>query len=126
MTFDLIAPEGQSPGTDVQYYVWSQASQHHRFVVLGGRQLGPHDVQLSRQSWRTGRADGRRTAELTRPMFVTENMWARCDPGKAAQLRPTLGDVAQECVVTERHGHDCGKYTYLSLVETSKLNRTLT
>lgn len=33
---DLIAPEGQSTGTDVQHYVWSQTCQHHGFILLRG------------------------------------------------------------------------------------------
>lgn len=34
--FDLVAPEGQSTGTDVQNYVWPQTCQHHGFVVFRG------------------------------------------------------------------------------------------
>lgn len=101
---DLIAPEGQSTGTDVQNYVWSQACQHHGFVFFRGGQLSPHNVQLSRQCRGAGRADGRGAAELARSMLVTEHVRASRDPGEAIQLGPTLWEVAQECVVTERHG----------------------
>lgn len=91
--FDLIAPEGQSTGTDVKNNVWSQACQHHGFVLLRGRQLRPHNVQLPRQRRRAGRADGGGAAKLTGPMLITENMWASCDPGEAAQLSPALWEV---------------------------------
>lgn len=71
---DLIAPEGQSTGTDVQNYVWSQTCKHHGFVVLRGRQLRPHDVQLAGQCRGAGRAGGGGAAELPRPVLITENM----------------------------------------------------
>lgn len=46
---DLIAPEGQSTGADVQNDVRSQARQHHGFVFFRGGQFGPYNVQFSRQ-----------------------------------------------------------------------------
>lgn len=100
---DLIAPEGQSTGTDVQHYVWSQTCQHHRFILLGGRQLHPQNVQLSRQCRWACRADDGRTAELLRSVLIAENMWARCDPSEAGQLSPTLWEITQEGVIA--HGH---------------------
>lgn len=100
---DLIAPEGQSTGTDVQHYVWSQTCQHHRFILLRGRQLHPHNVQLSRQCRRACRADDWRTAELLRSVLITENMWARCDPSEGAQLSATLWEITQEGVIADGH-----------------------
>ena len=102
---DLIAPEGQSSGGDVQDYIWPEACQDHGFVLLRWRQLSPHDVQLPGQRRGTGRADGRGAVELARPVLITENMRASRDPGEAAQLGPALWEVTQEGVVTERHGH---------------------
>lgn len=122
--FDLIAPEGQSTGTDVQNYVWSQTCQHHGFVLLRGRQLRPHDVQLPGQRRGAGRAGGGGAAELTGPVLITENVWASRDPGEAAQLGPTLWEVAQECVVAERHGLDCGKHSDISVMEISAAGKS--
>lgn len=102
---DLIAPEGQSTSTDVQNYIWSQTCQHHGFVVLRRWQLRPHDVQLSRQRGRAGRADGGGAAELARSVLIAENMRAGCDPGEAAQLSAALWEVTQEGVVADGHGH---------------------
>lgn len=92
--FDLVAPEGQSTGTDVQNYVWSQTCQHHGFVVFRGWQLSPYNVQFPRQRRGAGRANGGWAAELAGPVLITENMWASCDPGKAVQLGPALWEVA--------------------------------
>lgn len=102
--FDLIAPEGQSAGADVQNYFGSEACQHHGFVLLGGRKLGAHNVHLAGQCRGAGRADGGGAAELTGPVLVTENVRAGSDPGEAAQLDPTLWVVTQQGVVTQRHG----------------------
>ena len=118
--FDLIAPEGQSTSTDVHNYIWSQTGQHHGFVLLRGRQLRPHDVQLPRQRRGAGRADGRGAAELNGPVRITENMGASCDPGEATQLDPTLREVAQEGVIADRHGHNCGEYSHLVMVQKAK------
>lgn len=107
--FDLIAPEGQSTGADVQNYFGSEACQHHGFVLLGGRKLRAHNVHLPGQSRRAGRANGGGAAELTRPMLVTENVRAGSDPGEAAQLGPTLWVITQQGVITEGHGRDCEK-----------------
>lgn len=109
LILDLIAPEGKSPRTDVQNYVRSQTCQHHGFILLRGRQLRPHNVQLPGQGRGAGWADGGRAAELTGSMLVTEDMGAGRDPGEAAQLGPTLWVVTQQRVVTERHGHPSGK-----------------
>lgn len=105
---DLVAPEGKSTRTDVQDYVWSQTCQHHGFILLGGRQLCPHNVQLPGQGSGARRADGRRAAKLTGPVLITEHVGAGCDPGEAAKLCPTLWVIAQQCVVTKRHGHHSG------------------
>lgn len=102
---DLVGPEGKSTRTDVQDYVWSQTCQYHGFILLRGRQLGPHNVHLPGQSRGARRADDRRAAKLARSMLITENMGAGGDPGKATQLSPTLGVVTQQGVITERHGH---------------------
>jgi len=118
--FDLIAPEGQSAGADVQNYVRSQTRQHHGFVILGGRQLRPHDVQLPGQRGGAGRAGGRGAAELTGPVPVAEDVRARRDPGEAAQLGPTLWVVAQQRVVAERHGHDWGERSNNLVIEISE------
>ena len=117
--FDLIAPEGQSPATDVQHYVWSQTRQHHGFVLLRGRQLRPHNVQLPRQRRGAGRADGWGAAELAGPVLLAERMRAGRDPGESVQLGPTLWEVTQECVVAERHGQDCGEHRDISVEEIS-------
>lgn len=113
-TSDLIAPKGQSTSADVQNYVWSQTCQHHGFVLLRWWQLCPHNVQLPGQCRGTGWADGRGAAELTRPMLITENMWASRNPGETTQLGPTLWEVTKQCVVAERHGCDRRKNCNIS------------
>lgn len=47
VVLDLVAPEGQSTGADVQNDVWTQARQHHGFVFFRGGQFGPYNVQFS-------------------------------------------------------------------------------
>lgn len=108
-TSDLIVPEGQSPGADVQHRVWPKTRQYHGLVRFRRCQLRPHNVQLSRERGGAGRADGRGPAELTGAVLITECVRACCDPGEAVQLGPTLREVAQECVVAERHGRGNGK-----------------